>query len=167
MSSFGWGHRQCLGMTLTQDELIVACGSLAWAFTLKHKKDPLNGQDIPVPLDKSNSLLIIKPDPFQMVFEPRSAERRVETLRLWEEADANDMTTRDEFVRAAKGVTFDEKCASALSMLPAVGASVPKAAKQPALACSSTSGIPFSVLSAVKKQDVIIQINRVNSYPNL
>jgi len=154
-------------MSLTQDELIVACGSLAWAFTLKHKKDPLTGQTLPVPLDKSNSLLIIKPDPFQMAFEPRSAERKAEALRLWEEADSKDMTTRAEFVRAARGVTVDEKCASAVRVVPAVGASTPKLDIRPPVPASSTSAIPFSVLSAVKKQDVIIQINRVNPYPNL
>ncbi|KAK3349128.1 cytochrome P450 [Lasiosphaeria hispida] len=102
MSSFGWGQRQCLGMSLTQDELIVACGSLAWCFNLRRKRDPVTGVELPVPLDKSNSLLIIKPDPFQMAFEPRSEERRREALRLWEEADANDRQTRAQFIQAAR-----------------------------------------------------------------
>lgn len=102
MSSFGWGQRQCLGMSLTQDELIVACGALAWCFNLRPKQDPNTGLDIPVPLDKSNSLLIIKPDPFQIAFEPRSEERRREALRLWEEADACDRRHRAEFLAVAR-----------------------------------------------------------------
>ncbi|KXX82703.1 Fumitremorgin C synthase [Madurella mycetomatis] len=74
MTSFGWGQRQCLGQSVTQDELIVACGALAWCFNLKRKRDTTTGNDLPVPLDKCNSLLLIKPDPFQMKFEPRSQD---------------------------------------------------------------------------------------------
>ena len=98
MTSFGWGQRQCLGQTLTHDELIVACGALAWAFNLRAKKDPLTGAEIPVPLDKSNSLLIIKPDPFQMAFEPRSEKRREEALRIWAVEEASDRHKRAAFV---------------------------------------------------------------------
>ncbi len=99
MTSFGWGQRQCLGQTLTQDELIVACGALSWCFNLKPKKDLATGIDIPVPLDKSNSLLIIKPDPFEMAFEPRSKVRKQEALRLWEESNARDERERYEFAQ--------------------------------------------------------------------
>lgn len=97
LSSFGWGLRQCLGMTLTQDELVIACGALMWCFNLKPKVDPLSGRELPVPLDKSNSLLIIKPDPFQMAFEPRSEERRRQALRQWQESEARDVRQRADF----------------------------------------------------------------------
>lgn len=100
LTSFGWGQRQCLGQTLTQDELVVACGALSWCFNLRPKRDPLTGSDLPVPLDKCNSLLIIKPDPFQMDFEPRSQDRKEEALRLWAESDAMDKWQREEFLRA-------------------------------------------------------------------
>ncbi|KAK0615326.1 cytochrome P450 [Bombardia bombarda] len=150
MSSFGWGHRQCLGMSLTQDELLVACGSLAWCFNLKPKRDPANpGHDFPVPLDKSNSLLIIKPDPFQMAFEPRSEARKQEALRLWREAEADDETKRAEFLTAARS------------------GNVPKVeVKRPG------PGVPLGVLtvpavSNAKKQDVCIQVSRVNSMVGL
>lgn len=88
-------------MTLTQDELVVACGALAWCFNMKQKVDPSTNQNIPVPLDKSNSLLIIKPDPFQMAFEPRSEERKKETLRLWAESEARDLKERADFLAKA------------------------------------------------------------------
>ncbi|KAI0976323.1 cytochrome P450 [Xylaria arbuscula] len=107
MTSFGWGQRQCLGQTLTQDELIVACAALSWCFNLKPKKDSATGRDIPVPTDKSNSLLIIKPDPFQMTFEPRSLARKQEAIRQWKETDARDKRERDEFIQRA--TEFDEK----------------------------------------------------------
>lgn len=113
MSSFGWGQRQCLGMSVTQDELLIACGALAWCFTLKEKVDPETGLGVPVPTDKSNSLLIIKPDPFRMSFEPRSAARREEALKVWEEAEAADRNARAEFLQTATrgrvGVDVDRK----------------------------------------------------------
>lgn len=102
MTSFGWGQRECLGQTLTEDELVVACGALAWCFNLNLKKNPATGQSLPVPLDKSNSLLIIKPVPFQMAFEPRSETRRQEALRLWKESEAKDLHDRAVFLKAAK-----------------------------------------------------------------
>ncbi|KAB5584739.1 cytochrome P450 [Coniochaeta sp. 2T2.1] len=106
MTSFGWGMRQCLGQTLTHDELIVACGALAWAFNLKAKKDPVSGKDLPVPLNKSNSLLIIKPDPFQMAFEPRSEDRRQEALRIWAAEDKKDKHKRAAFLRGVQCPTI-------------------------------------------------------------
>ncbi|XDG00394.1 hypothetical protein ABKA04_000009 [Annulohypoxylon sp. FPYF3050] len=109
MSSFGWGQRQCLGMTLTQDELLVACGALAWAFNLKPKKDPVTGKELPVPTDKSNSLLIIKPDPFEMAFEPRSEERKQEALRQWAESSERYEREKAEFLKGASSNQSNEK----------------------------------------------------------
>lgn len=101
MSSFGWGQRQCLGQSITRDETIVACGALLWGFNLVKKLDA-NGRPITPPLDKSNSLLIIKPDPFEMGFEPRSAERKQEILLNWKIADEKDTQERLDFVKNAQ-----------------------------------------------------------------
>lgn len=101
MTSFGWGQRQCLGMSITQDELLLACGGLTWAFNLKHKVDPVTGQEIDVPLNKSNSLLIVKPDPFQMAFEPRSESRKAEVIEQWKVAEAKDAKQRADFLARA------------------------------------------------------------------
>ncbi|KAF2838281.1 cytochrome P450 [Patellaria atrata CBS 101060] len=109
MSSFGWGQRQCLGMSLTQDELLVACGALAWAFTLKKKVDPKTGLEIDVPLDKSNSLLIVKPDPFQMAFEPRSEAKTQRIIEMWEEADSQDQKDREAFLQVAKMINKEKE----------------------------------------------------------
>lgn len=102
MTSFGWGQRQCLGMSLTQDETVVACGGLLWAFNLKKKVDPVTGKEFDVPTDKSNSLLIVKPDPFQMAFEPRSAARKAKIAEEWRLAEAKDNEERAAFLRNAE-----------------------------------------------------------------
>ncbi|KAK4443471.1 putative cytochrome P450 E-class, group I [Podospora aff. communis PSN243] len=136
MTSFGWGQRQCLGMNLTQDELIVACGSLAWAFNLKHKVNRETGETYPVPTDKSNSLLIIKPDPFKMAFEPRSKERREEALRIWEEAEVEDRRKRVSFLAAAREARQSEK-----------------------VAISPCTGIPVSMMPV--KDEVAVQVTSV------
>ena len=101
MTSFGWGQRACLGQSLTQDEMLVACGAVCWGFNLKYKTDA-TGKNIDIPLNKSNSLLIIKPDPYEMAFEPRSATRKQEIIDSWLVTDAKDREDRASFIRAAK-----------------------------------------------------------------
>lgn len=101
MSSFGYGQRACLGQTLTQDELLVACGGLVWGFNLRKKVDPGTGLEIDISTTASNSLLLIKPDPFQMAFEPRSEVRRAEMVQNWRQADEKDRKQREAFVKAA------------------------------------------------------------------
>lgn len=69
---------------------------------MKKKVDPVTLKEIEVPLDKSNSLLIIKPDPFEMAFEPRSAERKAEILEQWRLAEAKDLEERAAFLRQSE-----------------------------------------------------------------
>lgn len=80
MSPFGWGKRTCIGVGLTEDEVFLGCGGIAWGFNLGFKVDPKTGEYIDVPTDQSNSLLIIKPDKFEMKVEPRSKERAQEII---------------------------------------------------------------------------------------
>ncbi|KAH6665609.1 putative O-methylsterigmatocystin oxidoreductase [Halenospora varia] len=101
LSSFGYGQRQCLGQSLTQDELLVACGALCWGFTMK-KKVGADGRLIDIDLKKSNSLLIVKPDPFEMAFEPRSAEKNAEITKNWESASRKDQEDRAAFLANAR-----------------------------------------------------------------
>ncbi|KAF2722512.1 cytochrome P450 [Polychaeton citri CBS 116435] len=101
MTSFGWGQRACLGQSLTRDETLVACGGLLWGFNMI-KKVGADGNLIHPPLNKSNSLLIVKPDPFEMAFEPRTAERKVEIQRLWKETEAEDTAARVAFAKSAE-----------------------------------------------------------------
>jgi hypothetical protein len=102
MTSFGWGQRQCLGQTLTQDELVIACGGLLWGFNLKRKIDPATGEEIEVPLNKSNSLLIVKPDPFEMAFEVRSKGRRAEIVEQWKATEMLKAEEKAAFLKNAE-----------------------------------------------------------------
>ena len=101
MTSFGWGQRACLGQSVTRDETFVATGGLLWAFNLVKKRDA-SGNPIEPSITASNSLLIVKPDAFEMAFEPRSAERRAEIVSQWEETDSKDQTDRAAFAKAAR-----------------------------------------------------------------
>ncbi|KAF2774451.1 cytochrome P450 [Teratosphaeria nubilosa] len=101
MTSFGWGQRACLGQSLTRDETVIACGGLLWAFNLVRKRGP-DGKEIDPPLDKSNSLLIVKPDAFEMAFEPRSKTRRQQIIDEWEATNAADKADRAAFAKEAE-----------------------------------------------------------------
>lgn len=114
MSSFGWGQRACLGQSLTRDETFVACGMLLWGFNLKKKIGP-DGKEIDIDIHKSNSLLIIKPDPFDMAFEPRSAERKQEMINNWHQAEAEDVAERAEFAKAAAAARNDTQAPIAVA----------------------------------------------------
>ena len=101
MTSFGYGQRACLGQGVTRDETIVACGGLLWGFNLVHKQGK-NGQPIKPDLNASNSLLIVKPDPYELAFEPRSETRRQEMRANWAQSDAQDKKERADFLAAAR-----------------------------------------------------------------
>ena len=113
MSSFGYGQRQCLGMNVTQDEMFLACGYLLWSFNMKRKVDPKTGLEIEAPLDKSNSLLIIKPDPFQMAFEPRTEKRRQQIIDQWLEAEETEDARMAAFTADAHKAHAEKMAATA------------------------------------------------------
>jgi len=169
MSSFGWGQRQCLGMSLTQDELIVACGALAWCFNLRPKRDALTGTPLPVPVDKSNSLLIIKPDPFEMAFEPRSPERRHEALRLWEEAETQDRKHRTDFLAAARASrlpplrTIPPPHKAAQTQTEPCASTAAAATADSTTSTSTCSSESKSSSGTEKDEGLVIEINRVDS----
>ena len=102
LTSFGFGQRQCLGQSLTHDELIVACGALCWGFNMTKKINPKTGKEIDIDINKSNSLLIVKPDPFEMAFTPRTRDRKDEIISNWQSAEEKDNEERAEFLRKAK-----------------------------------------------------------------
>lgn len=102
LSSFGYGQRQCLGQTLTQDELLLACGALCLGFNMTKKIDPMTGLDINIDLDASNSLLIVKPNKFQMQFTPRSEAKKEKMLGQWRVAEQTDLMERAAFLRSAQ-----------------------------------------------------------------
>lgn len=71
---------------MTEDEVFLGCGGIAWGFNIGFKVDVTTGEKIDVATDKSNSLLIIKPDKFEMAIAPRSEKRRIEIEEQWQES---------------------------------------------------------------------------------
>ncbi|KAF8854880.1 putative O-methylsterigmatocystin oxidoreductase [Acephala macrosclerotiorum] len=102
LSSFGYGQRQCLGQTLTQDELLLGCGALCWGFNMKKKVDPRTSLEVDIDLNASNSLLIVKPDKFQMQFTPRSQARKKQMIDQWKVAEQADIEARYAFQKRAE-----------------------------------------------------------------
>lgn len=107
MSSFGWGQRQCLGMSITRDETFVSCGGILWGYNMGQKRDAA-GKLIEASIHKSNSLLIVKPDPFEMAFEVRSEKRKADIQRLWKESDEKDTRERQDFLKAAAALRAEK-----------------------------------------------------------
>lgn len=80
--------------------MVARCGPTC-AFNLK-KIDAATREEMDVPVEKSNSLLIVKPDPFEMVFEPRSASCKAEIIEQCKVAEAKNNEERAAFLRAAE-----------------------------------------------------------------
>lgn len=88
-----------MGMTLTQDELLLACGALANCFTIGWKKDPKTGKDIVINPEISNHLLIIKPDYYELEFTPRSEAKRQQIVDEWNASNERDTKERADFLK--------------------------------------------------------------------
>ncbi|KAG0648686.1 Cytochrome P450 monooxygenase psoD [Hyphodiscus hymeniophilus] len=84
-SQFGYGRRACMGVDIVNHELFLVCGALAWAYNLK-KKIGKDGREI-VPKDlEYSSLLIAKPDWFELDLIVRDEKKRQKIVDQWEEA---------------------------------------------------------------------------------
>lgn len=132
MTSFGYGQRACLGQGVTRDETIVACGGLLWGFNLIHRKGK-DGNPIMPSLTSSNSLLIVKPDPYELDFEPRSDARREEMRANWRQSDAQDKKERADWAAEAKAAR-EAKATEGQAQAPLVPETVAPAAAVPVVA---------------------------------
>jgi hypothetical protein len=94
MSPFGWGQRTCIGQGITEDENLLACGGIAWGFDINFKYTA-DGEKIDVPTDQSNSLLIIKPDRFEIDIKPRSEARLQDIIGEYEAAEEADQASKN------------------------------------------------------------------------
>jgi hypothetical protein len=101
MTSFGWGQRNCIGQSLTEDELLMTCGSLVWGFNVKKQIDPITGNEIDIDTNAATPLLIIKPLPFLLSIQPRSEQRRIQMIEQWTAAEAKDQQDKKDFLDAA------------------------------------------------------------------
>lgn len=86
-SQFGFGRRTCQGIPIVEQDLLLAMGGLAWAFTIQKKRDLATGDEVPVHWNTYTPLLIAKPAQFDFDAVPRGGEERKEELRrMWEAA---------------------------------------------------------------------------------
>ena len=69
---------------------------------MRKKVDPKTGLEIDIDLNASNSLLIVKPDPFKMEFRPRSLKKKEIMEQQWKVAEKADMEERAAFLRHAE-----------------------------------------------------------------
>jgi hypothetical protein len=118
-----------------------------WAFHLKHKVDPETNEEMEVSADKCNSLLIVKPDPFPMAFEPRSAARKAEVMEQWRSAERKDAEERAAFLQAAEAKeALREEICEALS--------------------DPTSEIPYGVPATIKGDGHLTVMEVSEGYEN-
>lgn len=90
-SQFGFGRRTCQGVPIVEQDLFLAMGGMAWAFSIQKKRDPATGDEVPVHWDTYTPLLIAKPAPFVFDAVPRGGpERQAELRRMWEGAKEED-----------------------------------------------------------------------------
>lgn len=75
----------CPGIEITEAELLVACGSLLWAFEMRPTKDRNGQPQWPNP-DHWTSNVIGGPLPFHFDLKLRSEERRQVITELFEES---------------------------------------------------------------------------------
>ncbi|CAN8096973.1 unnamed protein product [Discula destructiva] len=107
-SQFGFGRRTCQGLPIVEQDLFLAMGGLAWAFTMQKRRDPATGAEVPIPWNDFTALLIAKPVRFAFDAVPRGgAARRAELERMWEaakEEDAELVVEADGSLRVVGGL---------------------------------------------------------------
>lgn len=86
-SQFGFGRRTCQGVPIVEQDLFLAMGGMAWAFTMQRQRDPVTGVEVPIHWEDYTSLLIAKPVKFPFDAVPRGgAERKAELRSMYEAA---------------------------------------------------------------------------------
>lgn len=80
---FGRGRRMCPGIEITEAELLVACGSLLWAFTMKPNVGP-DGQPQWPDSKAFTSNVIGGPLPFKFDLKVRSEQRKALIEEMYE-----------------------------------------------------------------------------------
>jgi hypothetical protein len=97
-SQFGQGKRVCMGVDIVNNELLLVCGALAWAFNMKHRVDH-NGIQVEVKDMEYSSLLIAKPDWFDFDLAARDEAKRQKIMEMWEDVEITEGLVSEKFVR--------------------------------------------------------------------
>lgn len=99
-SQFGFGRRTCQGVPIVEQDLFLAMGGLAWAYSVQKQRDPVTRAELPVHWNAYTPLLIAKPEKFPFEVVPRGGRARKRVLRqMWEAAKEEG----EELVVAADG----------------------------------------------------------------
>ncbi|KAK4940373.1 hypothetical protein LTR10_019479 [Elasticomyces elasticus] len=80
---FGRGRRMCPGIEITEAELLIGCGSLLWAFTMKPNVGTDGQLQWPDPLAMTSNV-IGGPLPFKFDLKVRSEQRRAKIVELYQ-----------------------------------------------------------------------------------
>ena len=81
---FGRGRRQCPGIEITESELLIACGSLVWAFTMQPNVGP-DGRPQWPDSNAFTSNVIGGPLPFKFDLKVRNEQRKAKIEELYEQ----------------------------------------------------------------------------------
>jgi hypothetical protein len=79
---FGYGRRVCIGQDLVHSEMLVACGALLWAFTMRQKIGS-DGSPLSIDADACTPWLISMPIVHPIDFVVRSEERSQLIMSNW------------------------------------------------------------------------------------
>ena len=105
-SQFGFGRRTCQGIPIVEQDLYLAMGGMAWAFSIQKRRRP-DGTEIPVHWNEFTPLLIAKPKPFVFDAVVRSEETMGLLKAMYESA------TEGEEEEVIQGVDVSEAVAPA------------------------------------------------------
>ncbi|PLN86178.1 cytochrome P450 oxidoreductase [Aspergillus taichungensis] len=82
-SYFGYGRRICTGRHIARNSLFMLIARMLWGFNISRPRGP-GGKPVPVDDLAFGSGFVSGPDPFEVVFEPRSEHAREVMEREWE-----------------------------------------------------------------------------------
>lgn len=95
-SQFGFGRRTCQGIPIVEQDLFLAMGGMAWAFSIRKKRDAVTGREIPVHWNDYTPLLIAKPTPFSFDLFPRSEDKMVWMSGMYETTREREKQEEEE-----------------------------------------------------------------------
>ena len=87
-SQFGFGRRICQGQEVSEADLFVGIGAMAWGFDIRKAINPETGLELGISEMNYSELLIAKPKWFPFSMTPRSEKRRQRIAELFQEENA-------------------------------------------------------------------------------
>lgn len=107
-SQFGFGRRTCQGIPIVEQDLFMTMGGMAWAFNIRKKRNPLNGEEKGVHWNDYTPLLIAKPTPFEFEAVPRSGVKLARMRKMYEGVLAESDSALDGSRNGSRSVSPDD-----------------------------------------------------------